>query len=111
MALSWPRSSQLVDEKRENRTLTTVFDIWILFEMSFLDFNDGGGKSVEWFLYDNGLRHERVKFIGLCYYLVVLNINFKIELAFQNTNIYRKSKFKGSGSSYKWKFVSSDNHG
>ena len=68
-------------------------------------------KSVEWFLYDNGLRHERVKFIGLCYYLVVLNINFKIELAFQNTNIYRKSKFKGSGSSYKWKFVSSDNHG
>ena len=62
MALSWPRSSQLVDEKRENRTLTTVFDIWILFEMSFLDFNDGGGKSVEWFLYDNGLRHERVKY-------------------------------------------------
>ena len=62
MALSWPRSSQLVDEKRENQTLTTVFDIWILFEMSFLDFNDGGGKSVEWFLYDNGLRHERVKY-------------------------------------------------
>ena len=28
-------------------------------------------KSMDWFLYDNGIRHERVKFVQLCEQIVI----------------------------------------
>ena len=42
---------------------------------------------------------------------VALNINFKSEWDFSNTKNFKNCKIRGSGPSYKWNFVSSDNLG